>query len=707
MIQRLSNNATVMKLMRRKWLPWVIATVVFALFSWLYMGNALTSCSTSTASLGSDSTGGMAWMQWVGGNDLSWEASTKSNYPYGEAINRPQLVTSALFISAYKVLASLTTPICGLNLIVLLGYLSCALTMFGLVKWLLGRSDIALFAGYAAAFVPFHLIKSQSHVNYIYGSLFIGIIWSFLWLISKPSYYRAILLGIVSCLSFYFDGYFILFSALLLAGLFGSYFAYEIIRFVFVKEKIQTKIGVMFRRIKFLLVAAITLGLLLVPIAVVYKSNSKQISESLASVRSPIISETLIYGARPIEFVAPAANNPLLPDSYAAWRMSKVHGSNPSESTLYLGTTIILLAIVALLYVLWPKKQSYKFKTIYYRRLIFMIGMTILLCFSLSLPAYAYIGGHSLRTPTWVMVHFTANWRVLSRLFLVIQPMVVVLASFGLYWLTKDRRKVVRMLIVLLCFGLLFLEYLPQPLSYAQDYYSSAPPIYKQLAHDKSVKVVAEYPLADFGYSPGIFTYQPLHNKILLNANDGGISKGPRDASIAGLNDPQTLGALKSLHIDEIITHGFISNNPDLILKLKEINYNLDKQINIPASSYAYILKPSVLAQPTLLQISKGYESLSVDNKQISHRAITNEAVFDLNHLTGDKNASFYSVGFSANSLCKQPAKITVSQNSKVIWQGQAGQTPVPISLNINDKPFNLKTEDCSIDITKMIAQAL
>lgn len=69
----------------------------------------------------------------------------------------------------YKVLSSLTTPICGLNLVLLLGYMSSGLLMFGLVKWLLKRFDIALFAGYAAAFVPFHIFKGQSHINYTYG----------------------------------------------------------------------------------------------------------------------------------------------------------------------------------------------------------------------------------------------------------------------------------------------------------------------------------------------------------------------------------------------------------------------------------------------------------------------------------------------------------------------------------------------------------
>lgn len=688
----------------KDWSQWLVAAIIFFLFSWLYMGSAINHCSTTTTALGSDTTGGFGWTQWAAGNDLTWGHTDKSNYPVGENLTKPQFVTSSVFIFLYKVFASLTTPICGINLVLLLGYMSGALLMFGLVKWLLKRFDIALFAGYAAAFVPFHVFKSESHVNYTYGGVFIALVWAYLWFLRRPSYKRAALLAAVSSIGFYFDGYFILISSIMIAALFASSFIYDAARSIFGETKNRRRIvtNAVFR-LKRLLLAVALLGLLLLPILATYKTSGQAIKQSLSTVRSDIRVETLIYGVRPIEFILPGYNNPLLPAKYAAYRATKLHNSNYSEGTLYMGYTIIVLALVGVAGVFFKNTRRTKFADISYAHLVFTMALAFTACFMFSLPDTAHIFGHDIKTPTELVARVTSNWRTISRLFLAMDPLVIILAAMGLYVATKRFSKPIQVVIVAACGLILFLEYLPAPLHPTGDLYKNAPPVYKQLQKDNGAKLVAEYPLADFLYSPEIFTFQPVHDKTLLNANDGSISRGPFDSSIAGLNDVQTLGALKQMRVDVLITHGFMSQNPGLSAR-----YNIKTSGPIvPGSMFAYTINDSVVRRPDILSIQKGYESLSVDQQQISHRAVTQQGVMRVLTLAKAAPASRYNVSFNANSLCPTKARVSVTQGGQTLWSGSVGKRPVPVSLTVTNKDFYVNTADCSIDVTEMSAEVL
>jgi hypothetical protein len=689
------------------WVQWVLAAVFFFIVSWVFMGSAINNCSTTTTALGSDSTGGFAWVQWAGGNDLTWGHTDKSNYPYGETLGKPQYITSTVFIVMYKLFSALSTPICGLNLMELLGYMSTSLTMYGLVRWLLKRNDIALFAGFAAGFVPFHEIKAQSHINYIFGSTFIAAVWAYLWLLKKPTYKKAILLSLISSIGFYFDGYFVLLTAVLIGGLFASSFVFDLLRSVSSRNKPGAILSEALARAKYLIVSALVLALLLIPILITYAKHGSDIKQSLASGRSAIKGETELYGARPIEFLLPSYDSALVPSKYPAWRATKLHGSNFSESTLYMGYTVIILSLAGILYLLNRKCRAIKLQGIPYAHLVFTMAFVFLVCFGLSLPALVTLFGHTVRTPVDVLVKFTSSWRVLSRMFLVLDPLAVILASLGIYMLTRNRSKYVRLAIVSLCGLVLFLEYLPAPLHPTGDLYKNAPPIYTHLRKDPSVKLVAEYPLASFTDTPEIFTFQPVDNKTLLNASDANISKGPFDSSIAGLNDAQTLGVLKRLKVDVIITHGFASDNPDLTTyyKTKPV-HNADNSINILASEYSYKIRDSVATRDAALIVKKGAESLTVDDKQISHRYVTKQATLSIYGVDFSRLSNNYSVSFKIASVCPVPAQVTVTQTGQTIWSGTAGQSPVPVDLSVGSKEFYISTTNCSIDITNMSLEA-
>jgi hypothetical protein len=123
---------------------------------------------------------------------------------------------------------------------------------------------------------------------------------------------------------------------------------------------------------------------------------------------------------------------------------------------------------------------------------------------------------------------------------------------------------------------------------------------------------------------------------------------------------------------------------------------------------FAYGINGSVAPRPHILTIQKGYESLSVDLKQISHRAVTQQATMRVLALNKTKPASGYDISFNANSLCPNTAaQMTVIQDGQTLWSGPAGKRPVSLNLTVSGKDFFVATRDCSIDVTEMSATAL
>lgn len=694
-------------LFAKSWVQWLMAILIILAISWIYMGRGVTSCSTNTvAALGGDSTGGIAWSQWAGGNDLNWGTVQKSNYPFGENLENPQNITSLVFLSIYKIFATLTSPICGLNLAILFGYMSTGLLMFGLVRWLLKRFDIAMFAAYAAAFVPFHVFKSLSHVNYVYGSTFIAVVWAFLWMLSRPSYRRAAIFGLISAIGFYFDGYFILFSGLLISTLVGGQMLIELYRILRSRKNGYWKgIKKSLERLRYPAFGLFILALLLLPIAAVFLTQGERINQSLALVRSDIKVETLTYGARPIELILPGANNPLMPESYPALRGTLLHNSNYSESTLYAGFVVLILALISVGVLIVRKRRNQKIQRISYKQLVFLISFAAVVCFLFSFPAYAHIFGRSIPTPSLVIITFTASWRVLSRIFLVVHPLLVLLACLGLWQITRPWRWVWRVSLVILCCVILALEYLPSPLGHTDNVKTQVPLIYQQLAREDDVDIVAEYPLADFTYTPSIFTFQPAHNKTLVNAANASVTRGPFAASIAGINDDQSLPVLYELGVDRIITHGFQSNNPflKLIYRDEAGNSNLES-FNLAASSYGYGFTDLATGRNDILVIDKGYESLSVDDNQISHRFVTKEASMSVFSIDKSKSRDHYNVKFTARSNCDMPAMVMVMQDGQTLWQGEVDRSSLPIQVRVANKEIIVRTARCAIGITQLNA---
>ncbi|OVE78954.1 hypothetical protein BVY00_01480 [bacterium G20] len=571
--------------------------------------------------------------------------------------------------------------------------MSTALLMYGLVRWLFKRRAIAYFAGYAAAFVPFHQFKAQSHIVYMYGGVFVAIIWAYLWFIKRPSLARVSLLAATAALSFYFDGYYILFTSLLIGGLvFFGLLSQLLARSFSGWPRLATDWKDCLRtQTRYLAFFGLLLLTFLLPIIYTQVKHGNDIKQSLSFARGSIRTESLTYSSRPIEFFLPSFNNPLLPASYSVWRLQNQHSSNPSEDDMYIGYTVAALAILGIVFAFGRSSQEWLLQpNVSYRRLVSVLGATLIVCLLFSLPYRLNLAGHYLYLPSAAIIRLSSNWRVLSRLFLVIDPLVILLAAAGLYGLAKKWPRYLYLGFVGLCSVILFFEYLTSPLRPHGDLYKDTPKIYQALAADNSVKVIAEYPMIELATGPATFTFAQVHGKKLINANDPSVNRDSFHAAIAGLNDPQTLGVLKSRGVDVVTT---LDDGPT-----PGLNYYL----SMPGSTVrAYHIAASVDPRPVILATTSGFSDLSVDKVRISHRVLRTSGMMKILGTAADAHGQ-YVVGFEVEALQPGATHLSVSQNHQMLWEGSVTHTKVQFSANA-DAPIDLKTTQL-LDITNMQA---
>lgn len=329
------------------------ATLVYLLLTMFYMGSAITNCTQSLTNFPGDNTAGMIAMFSVDGNDPWYDRTNFFSYPYGESLGQPTHVTAQAVFLPFWLLSKLWGPICGFNLLQLIGFMSAALMMFAFIRWLLkGREMVAFLAGFAVAFTPYLQITSGGHISYIFGAVFIAAIWLFLLFWQDPTWKRMAALAAIVALFGYIDGYFILLGGVLMAALVLSAIGFDI----WTSGKKLTP--ALKQRLKLLGTALLVTVIFMLPIAYVQLKSASQISGLLADTRDSIQREAQVYGARPSEYILPNAMSPITSGIFGTFEERDTHGSNTSESILSLSLVMLALAVFFVANVIRTARQK-------------------------------------------------------------------------------------------------------------------------------------------------------------------------------------------------------------------------------------------------------------------------------------------------------------------------------------------------------------
>lgn len=513
---------------------YLVVFLIFLVLTVVYTDFVAFHITTQLFAGAGDATAGFLWLNFADpGISPFLSPSNYVNYPYGEVLGGPTFITYTALWMPLRFLSFLFGPVAGLNLVTFWGFISAGLASYWLLKRLTRSIPVALFAGFATAFVPYAMYNSSAHLAYIFSYVFVLIIAGFVAVWRHPTKLRAVLFSGAIALAFYTDGYYVLLASVLVVGLCAAGFLYSFITKMTKKE--------IWNRIKALLLTVVSLAVLLSPIAYVQLSQGAQIKQTLGGARSNIKQEIQAYRANVIDFMVPAQSNPFLEHNADFFRVHeyKNQRSNAGESTNYIGYILIILSTIGMILIgFWfalRKMSSLKELDKPTRDRFILMGCvticTLPLLLSFMFSPDIHVFGHRIPLPGAILSHYNIGlWRVMSRFFIPLHVIFVIFAAFSLsVVLTTSRLKKMRQRSKLIwtwvIVGLLGLGLAAE---YATTVYH--PPYdftkvqsgYLWLKKQDNIKVVAELPVVDplDFHTASYVTAQIVHGKKLVNIKE-------------------------------------------------------------------------------------------------------------------------------------------------------------------------------------------
>ncbi|HSX36470.1 MAG TPA: hypothetical protein VLH84_06075 [Patescibacteria group bacterium] len=588
-----------------------VVSLFFGALAALFMGPILFHFGSAVHGFWGDGTGGLIWL---GTLHLGPFGGTTHAvlYPYGENLFRPDLVTSFFLVVPFWVFTKIMGAVAAWNFMVLVSFYLCGVGMYYLAKRVTHSRQAALWAGVAFAYLPMHQYKAFGQIGYVMTFVFVYVLWQLINFWERPTRKHALLLGLATAVPFYVDGYYVLFTMILV----GPPLVFLMGKGLWQLSK-QTAAEFKALLINLSLLLGTTVVLLL-PIIYVKLVYGAQIAAELALARGDFIGNVIAYTARWYDYVLPILTHPVFGAWVTNFRATHTHGSNPSEYTMYLGLVLVGLVIYTMYY-FWKRRGVKKLKETRVNKLT--IGILLLIAgvaFVMTLPPYVRLHGHRLPLPTGVLSKLVQYWRVYSRLVLLIDVVLLPVAATGLAILLKSVHGRAKQwgLLALVIFVTLF-EYLSFNPFHRHDiwYYGNLSSANTWLAQQRDVSVIADYPLVDepAGEASLYTTEQQVNHKQMINAGSITAVGAPLRASIMGLNDPQTLPVLKALGVQAIMTHEIPNDvgTPGLVLaysaSVGDAGYAHDVNVfkiagDIPAAKYALVAQAGFtsLPQPNL-----------------------------------------------------------------------------------------------------------
>jgi hypothetical protein len=421
-----------------------------------------------------DATGGVTEFWWWGyalTHGKSVFDNTLEGVPLGsEWAQIPYLV---LPLAVFTPLSAVIGPIASYNLLILSGFPLTAWATYLLARRIGFTAIASAFAGLAMAFAPYHVEKAQGHGNETHLE-FVALAIYFLVRWRQGGRMRdAALAGVMLGLQAWMDYYF---TFILGVGL-AVFFAVSLL----MPAEGFTRPTWLGRSVVagavMSVVAALFAPLMLLTF---HRPGSGSIGSELNVVHRDI-NELQVYSARPWEYLEPWHANPLLPQFAQDWENLHLHGSNWTESALFLGYTVIALSIVGLV---WNRRS-------------FAVALGVALGIVgvvMAAPPTFHLLGVTLHGPSYFIYQLVAFFRVYARFSILVMLGAVVLAAAGLTAIQARMPSSRRQALLLIPFLLLAIEFNNQPPNHTTEILP-APAEYTWLAGQPQ-GLLMEYPAA-------------------------------------------------------------------------------------------------------------------------------------------------------------------------------------------------------------------
>jgi hypothetical protein len=384
------------------------------------------------------------------------------------------LAFTVLDVAIMAPLSWLAGPVLAYNLQNLISFpLTAAITY--LLAREAGASRLgSAFAGLALTFIPYHLEKAMGHVTQTHLELFAGTLLVLLLWRRTGKWRYVVLSGLLLGITMWWDPYYVVILSFLIA----AFFLLDLL--------VAHPTGSPWRpRIVRWLGAAGLMGLIVVafvPLALlaIHRPGSGSGVLGAAAARRPLV-ELQYYTARWREYLLPWHANPLVPQRIKDFELRNLHTSNFTEQSLFLGYTVMILALVGL----WFRRRSFAVAACV---LIAVVGA------ALAMPPFMRpLGLFSFHGPSYYLNAVLPFIRVYARFAVLVMLGVCVLAGLG-FTVLQQRLPSRAGFLAAIPFLLLAIEFNNVPPSHVTILFP-APAAYTWL-RAQPPGILVEYPLA-------------------------------------------------------------------------------------------------------------------------------------------------------------------------------------------------------------------
>jgi O-antigen/teichoic acid export membrane protein len=482
---------------------------------------------------GSDSAGGIAafWQQQKEGgyHVFGTTRHVLTGAPFGwDEANGLHLQSLLPYYPGY-LLTKVVGEVAAWNLVVLSGYVLSGVTMYVVARYLGCSRLVCGWAALAYIVFPWHLERAQ-HGALVHVEVLALLVLALLAAFSRPSWLRYGLVSVAALACWLTFGYFGVMATIGAAAFaFGAFAAARSRR-----RSARVAVG--------------TAGAALAAMLVMGVFTLAPGVDRGESLERDVLGLS-VYGLRPSELVVPPARNIVVGDLLEDYQATRLHGSNVTEATNYVGVLTIALAIGWLVVAFRRRRRLSGLLRAATGGLVALAVAGVL--FGAPSPLSVF-GDLWTWTPSRVLFEFVSAFRAPSRWSVVIMTALVPLAALCLQVLrtvVARRRRIVGVALVVAASLFSFLELTIPPASPTASA-EPPPPQYATLAA-LSAGILAEYPLKPSTIS--IF-WQRVHGRPLLN----GASPGTYANDVARtLVDPSargTAGKLAYLGVTAILT---------------------------------------------------------------------------------------------------------------------------------------------------------
>jgi len=420
------------------------------------------------------------------------------------------------------------------NLVLLSGYVLSGATMYLLVRYLGCRRLVATWAGMVYIVFPWHLARTP-HSSLVHLEFIPLLLLAMVAAAQRPTWSRLAVVGLIAIVCWLTSGYF---GTMAIVGA--------------VAFALGVGLSKARRRIRFLVLGvagSVLLGSALVGVL------SEISGVGRGSGLHRVASDLTVYGLRPLELVIPPTGNLVVGRWLHSFWAAHQHGSNPTETTNYIGFLTIGLAVTWLVYA-WRRRD-----TLDTRLRLATPGLAVVLVVSLllALPSPVTVFGVHVWMPSRLLWAVVTPFRVPSRWVVVAMAALVPLGALALQEgtnrLSQRGRQWhgIRLAPVALVAAAMVLSFIELGINPNTSRLSTrdVPPEYTALKRTRP-GILAEYPLVQ---NNDYVFWQIVHHRRVLDNEAFGT---PADDARRALVDPRTPGTaqqLALLGVTAMITH--------------------------------------------------------------------------------------------------------------------------------------------------------